>query len=117
MYRTLKEVAAEANAAAAAHSAPARAKVKNRQQVATQSTNKLMRQRAAKQADTAKTELKTQLVSSKIIKREHIRKQPMDLATRAVFRSLRLSTSVQRAAGIFEDLALASSDDEDDEDE
>lgn len=116
MYSTLKEVAAEASAAAAAHSAPARAKVKNRQQVATQSTNKLMRERASKQADTAKTELKTQLASSKIIKRDHIRKQPMDPVTRAFFRSLRLSTSVQEAAGIFEDLALASSDD-DDEDE
>jgi len=115
MYSTLKEVAAEASAAAAAHSAPARAQVKNRQQAATQSTNKLIRERAAKQADTAKAKLKEQLVGSKIIKREHIRKQPMDAATRAIFRSLRLSTGVQRAAGIFEDLALASSDDDDDD--
>jgi hypothetical protein len=117
MYSTLKEVAAEASAAAAAHSAPARAQVKNRQQAATQSTNKLMRDRAAKQADTAKAKLKEQLVGSKIIKREHIRKQPMDAATRAIFRSLRLSTGVQRAAGIFEDLALASSDDDQDADD
>ena len=72
-----------------------------------------MRERAAKQADTAKAKLKEQLVGSKIIKREHIRNQPMDAATRAVFRSLRLSTSVQREAGVFADLALASSDDDD----
>ena len=113
MYSTLKEVAAEASAAAAAHSAPARAQVKKRQQVATQSTSKLMRERAAKQADTAKAKLKEQLVGSKIIKREHIRNQPMDAATRAVFRSLHLSASVQREAGVFADLALASSDDDD----
>ena len=74
-----------------------------------------MRERAAKQADTAKAKLKEQLVSSRIIKREHIRKQPMDAATRAVFRSLRLSTRAQREAGIFEDLALASSDDDEED--
>ena len=68
------------------------------------------------QADTAKAKLKQQLVGSKIIKREHIRNQPMDAATRAVFRSLHLSASVQREAGIFADLALASSDDDDDND-
>jgi len=114
MYSSLKDVAAEASAAAAAHSAPARAQVKKRQQVATQSTSKLMRERAAKQADTAKAKLKEQLVGSKIIKREHIRNQPMDAVTRAVFRSLHLSASVQREAGIYADLALASSDDDDD---
>ena len=101
------------SACTAAHSAPARAQVKNRQQVATQSQSKLMRERASKQAEAAKAKLKTQLASSKIVKREHIRNQPMDASTRAIFRALDVCPSVQRVAGIFDDLALASSDDED----
>lgn len=118
MYSTLKEVAAEASAAAAAHNAPARAQVKNRQQLATdQAANKLMRARAAKQAEAAKAKLKTQLASSKIVKREHIQNQPMNAATRAVFRQLNLSASVQQAAGIDADLALASSDDDEEEED
>lgn len=112
MYGALGGVAADASAAAAAHSEPARQVIKKRKLVAAMATNKLIRERANKQLMGAKKQLGLQLVDSRAIKHRHIKNQSMDELTRRIFRSINLPLSVLTGANLFEDVIFATSDEE-----
>ena len=114
-YNKLGEVCAHANVAAAASQHPQRAIVKANQQALNAATNCVTKALASRKLKQSQQQLSHTIAKSRQTRRLAIDNSGMSAETRRIFQKLRLDADVLAGAGLLASVAMAPSDDEEDE--